>query len=537
MRPTMIMNNEVGGGALALAVCLAGCGSPTAEAPAAAVASESWSVTAWGPQFEVFPEVEPLVAGETATAHTHVTRLDGFTPLQDGAVEIVLSGSAGDQVFAADRPVRPGIFAVEIEPESAGEFELSFRIRGREGAEQVRGGKVRVGTAQRPGGLVVAPAPKGATDSGEPLAFLKEEQWRSDFATTWVRSGRLASSVAGLARVRPPAGGEAAVTSPVDGVLRRAPGTTWPFVGLAVDRGSSLFQVVPRVAAGRSLATLEAELATLTAELETARGRYSRLQELLALEAASRRQVEEARVRAETLGARQSAAASDLEAARSSRAGGTGAAGIGAAGIGAASSGLNLRATFAGEIARVSTSPGATVAAGEALARLVRTDLVWLEIALSPAAARQISEEGVRGVVLSDPEHGSVRIEEGLRLVSVAPEVTPETGTVTVLLETPPTPGLALGMTLDAKVLSNKERQGLVIPASAVIDDGGVDVVYLQLSGESFVRQQVHVLERQGDRLLVDRLAPGQRLVSRGGDAIRRSSLMASGAAAHGHVH
>jgi hypothetical protein len=44
------------------------------------------------------------------------------------------------------------------------------------------------------------------------------------------------------------------------------------------------------------------------------------------------------------------------------------------------------------------------------------------------------------------------------------------------------------------------------------------------------------VVERQGDRLLVDRLVAGQRLVDRGGEAIRRSSLMASGEA-HGHVH
>jgi hypothetical protein len=61
-------------------------------------------------------------------------------------------------------------------------------------------------------------------------------------------------------------------------------------------------------------------------------------------------------------------------------------------------------------------------------------------------------------------------------------------------------------------------------------------VVYLQLSGESFARQEVDVLERQGDRLLVDRLVAGQRLVDSGGEAIRRSSLMASGEA-HGHVH
>lgn len=71
---------------------------------------------------------------------------------------------------------------------------------------------------------------------------------------------------------------------------------------------------------------------------------------------------------------------------------------------------------------------------------------------------------------------------------------------------------------------------------AAVVDDGGVSVVYLQLSGERFARQEVEVVARQGDRILVDGLVPGQRLVTRGGEAIRRAGLMSSGAA-EGHVH
>jgi hypothetical protein len=61
-------------------------------------------------------------------------------------------------------------------------------------------------------------------------------------------------------------------------------------------------------------------------------------------------------------------------------------------------------------------------------------------------------------------------------------------------------------------------------------------VVYLQLSGERFVRQEVEVVARQGAVALVEGLVAGQRLVTRGGDAIRRAALMSSGEA-HGHMH
>ena len=92
--------------------------------------------------------------------------------------------------------------------------------------------------------MIVAPAPKAPIDGGEPLTFLKEEQWRSDFGTSWVREGSLRSSVTGLVRVRPPAGGAATGTSPVDGVLRPE---VWPYPGRRVEQGAALFSVVPRL--------------------------------------------------------------------------------------------------------------------------------------------------------------------------------------------------------------------------------------------------------------------------------------------------
>ncbi len=507
--------------AVLLVGALIGCGPPPAEVPSAPAVS--WSVTVWGERFEVVTAAGGLVAGRASTANARVTRLDGFSPLAEGRLEIVLSGPSGEQVFGVDEPLGPGIYGVEVAPPREGEFDLSFRVHTDQESEDLAGGRVRVGSGDNPGALVRAPAPRGATDGGEPLTFSKDQQWNSSFSTDWVRDGQLAVSVSGLATFRPPAGGDSTLTAPVDGIVQAPEGAgSWPFVGLRVKRGDPLFRVVPLIAADRSLPTLEAELAALTTEEATARVRHARLVELLELEATSEREVEEARVRAETLEARRLAAQRDLEAARSSREGGTAA-------------GPALRAPFAGEIAAVTATPGATIAAGGALARLVRTDVVWIEVALSPKDARRLARTGVRGIVLDDPEGGPTRIEGGLRLISVAPELSPRTGTVAVQLEARDSHGFSLGSTVAARVLLDDERSGIVVPASALVDDGGVSVVYLQLSGERFARQPVTVLERQGDRVLVDSLVPGQRLVTRGGDAIRRSTLTAAGGA--GHVH
>ncbi len=510
----------------ALPVLLLGCvNSPAAEEHGHS--HEAWTVTALGERFEVFPEIDALEVGHTAMAHTHVTRLADFGPLVEGTVEIVLVDGEGEQVFGAGESADPGHFLVEVTPRRTGEADLLFRIDDGNGIEEIPAGRVRVGAADHAEGLIQAPELPAGSDGGEPVAFLKEQQWQGRFATSWVEEGHLALSVSGVATFRPPAGGESTVTAQVDGVVQPpADARSWPFVGRRVERDAPLFRVVPLVASERSLATLEGELEALAVELESARSRSTRLQELLALEAVSERDVEETGVRARTLEARHRAAERDLESARSSREGGADGAGI------------SLKAPFSGRIAAVSTTPGATVSAGDSLARLVRTDVVWIEVALPPQDARRLASAGLRGVVLDDPESGPVRIDEGLSLVSVSPELSPRTGTVTVLLEAPGLAGsgFALGSTVAAQVLMAGEESGIVVPASALVDDGGVPVVFLQLSGEDFQRQTVTVLGRQGDEVLVGGLAPGQRLVTRGGDAIRRSSLMASGEA-HGHVH
>ena len=91
-------------------------------------------------------------------------------------------------------------------------------------------------------------------------------------------------------------------------------------------------------------------------------------------------------------------------------------------------------------------------------------------------------------------------------------------------------------MAVTADVLLPDEREGIVLPATAVIDDGGVSVVYVQLDGESFVRQEVRVLATEGERVLVEGIAEWTRVVTLGGAAIRRAALLRSGPP-EGHVH
>jgi multidrug efflux pump subunit AcrA (membrane-fusion protein) len=506
-------------------------------------AQEGWSVTAWGNHFEVFPECDPLIAGVTAKAHTHVTVLADFSPQREGAVSIVLRGEDGaEQTFRQTQPLRDGIYNVEITPAEAGTYDLRFVIEAGEQREEIPGGKVRVGDRQHPGGLIegpVAPEPPPAEATaafGDPVPFLKEQQWRTSFATDWVRTGTVRRTVHGQARVRPAAGGEVLLTAPLDGFV--SPRTRL-YRGMSLGAGTVAVRLAPRVGSGRSIAEIETEL-TL------ARARLERMEQLLALQAVSQAEVDAARARVTALEPLWVAARGG-----SSR-------GATAAASGPAEGEVEVSAPFAGLVAETHVIPGQAVQAGDPLLRIVRVEPVWIEVALRPAEAASLRGDPL-GLHVRQP--GAARplsfAAGQLRWVAHAPEVDPQTGSVPVTLEVRGTaigsggpggedasgrPGgagmsqLQLGTAVEAEILTDQARQGVVIPAEALVDDGGVAVVYVQTEGEAFVRVPVQPSMREGPSVLIEGLSPGLRLVTRGGVAIRRASLLSSGPI-EGHVH
>jgi RND family efflux transporter MFP subunit len=493
--------------------CRAGGSKGGGSSPAV---PEGWSVTAWGERYEVFAETGPLVAGASVTSNAHVTVLSGFAPLNEGGVTLILRGPAGaEEVFRQERPKREGIYPIEVKPRAEGTFDLVFRIVSSAGPEELTAGRVRVGSAASPGGRVAEESP------AEGVPFLKEQQWRTQFATAWVREGTLAESVKGPAHVKPASGGEVVLTAGVDATIAPSP---WPHTGLDVAASATVFRLVPRVG-DRSLPELRADASSLEGEADVARRRVERLTELLQVEGTSQAELERARATLTSLEARLAGARGGVAAA-SNAAGSESPAAI------------PVRAPWAGRVAEVSVSPGQTVAAGAQLGRLVKARPLWIVVALRPEQATQV-QTTPQGLFLKRPgQEAPVEIAaKGVRLISRSPEVDARTASVNVILEVDRSASeLPLGSAVEAELLLAGEKRGIVVPLSALLDDSGTTVAYVQLEGESFARREVRVLGRLGSEALVEGLRPGERLVTQGAGAVRRSSLLSAGAP-EGHVH
>ena len=495
-----------------------GCRGKAPDAPAQG-SGETWSVTSWGERYEVFAETEPLVAGRSATCNAHVTVLEGFAPLRSGSVTVVLRGSGPDLVFRQDGPKREGIFPVKLEPTSEGTFEMFFQVDGAAGVEELAGGRVRVGTPESPGGVAAGRVGREGAAGANAMSFLKEQQWRTTFATAPVTQGTLGESVAGPARIIPPAGGEVTLTATFDSTVAPSP---WPYTGLVVAKGNTMLRLLPRIG-GRSLPDLKADAASLEAEVEAARRRVERLTELLRVEATSVAELERARATLAGLEARLRSTREGVEVA---------------GGRFDASAGISVAAPWTGRVAEVSVSPGQTVSAGAPLVRLVKARPVWMILALRPDDAARVKGRPSGLLIRRSGSPESIQFgPEDLRIVSQSPEVNVRTASIDLLVEIDRSvSNLPIGTGVEAELLLPGERRGIVVPASALVDDSGVVVAYVQIEGESFARKEVHVLARQGERVLIEGLAPGERLVTVGGGAVRRSVLLST-EAPEGHVH
>ena len=124
------------------------------------------------------------------------------------------------------------------------------------------------------------------------------------------------------------------------------------------------------------------------------------------------------------------------------------------------------------------------------------------------------------------------------KLVSIARVVDPATRTLkaTYLVDNR-RHQLAIGQSMFLRLFTSESVAAPTVPSSALIEDSGRTLVYVQVGGESFEDRPVTVGNRQGEHVQITAgLREGERVVTRGAYLLRLAS-MSPQAPAHGHVH
>lgn len=188
----------------------------------------------------------------------------------------------------------------------------------------------------------------------------------------------------------------------------------------------------------------------------------------------------------------------------------------------------------------MTAAPGAFVNEGEPLLHVANTGKLWLEARVPESEVGRLGTPSGAAFEV-DGYAGGFAIEPGRngRLVAVGQVVDAHSRTVPVLFEfANPERRLRLGLTARVQVFAGGAEEAVLIPASAVQDENGVAVVYLQTGGESFERRIVRSGPRDGERVaILAGVDPGQRVVSKGAYLIRLSTSSAAADGHAGHKH
>ncbi len=470
-------------------------------------------ITHFTDQTELFVEFPRLVVGEPSAFAAHLTTLADFRALAAAKVSVILAGGGQpDEVFSNDTPSQPGIFRPVATPKHGGEREMTIEVSTAQFTVRHELGPITVHADRKS-----ADAAGGEHDDGG-IAFTKEQQWKVDFATAEVVNRPMRSAVAATGQLRARPDGEALLTAPAAGQVQ--PAGRFPQLGQAVKKGELLAYLTPRLGGDTDLATLQAGASKSKVELDLAERELARMETLFKDEAVPARRVDAARAAVASARAEHGAAQQRL-----GQYGGGG--------------GIPLRAPVAGALADVRVSPGAFAPEGTLLFHIADRKSLWLELRVPEAeAAKLTTPSGASFRVDGIAESFDIVAGKNGRLIAVGGAVDAQTRSVPVILEfTRPDARLRLGMAVRAQLFAGAPRAALAAPASSVLDENGIAVVFVMTGGESFERRPVRVGVRDGDWIeVVEGLEPGQRVVSRGAYLVKLAAAN-TGQIGHGHAH
>jgi cobalt-zinc-cadmium efflux system membrane fusion protein len=465
--------------------------------------------TLWQDNIEMFGEWPPFVAGQSSEAVLHFTSLVTFQPATQ--VPLMIEWLSGGRVIKSqvqESVTRTGIFVVDIMPPDPGTYELSMSLATSEMSGTVRLQNVQVYSGHAPD--------MQEEESSEPeISFLKEQQWVLGTKTGVVERRDLHDNLRSPGELKPAGSKSSEVFAPFAGVLQ--PDHNFGAVrhGQTVRKGQALAMIAPSPNSENSWIRLIGEYRLAKAEQE-------RVQRLYDQQAVPVKRYEEATQQLALKKAQLSSALGDSELED----------------IDSETPHFTLRSPRNGVIVQHDAAYGALVQAGDRLFSVIDPDLVWLEVNVPAADIRDLSEVKRAYFRVGGADHVYSTDDFGANVIASGSVLDPETRRIPITFELKNPDGLLkVGEFVQVEVQTSNARNVLAVPKSAVLEDGGAAVAYVQKGGESWVRRVVTTGTIDGPWVeIVSGLNEGERIATEGAYKIKLASGSV-GEVGHGHAH
>jgi RND family efflux transporter MFP subunit len=528
------------------------------------------SVTMWSGGMELFAEFHPPVRGEKTRVVIHLTRLEDYSPAGDGKVTIVLREGGGIAVSAAaDHAARRGVWIVELPAPEPGDYELAISYNGTGSAvfeagivtafateeeaahagetafrEHVRDddhghahdqeyGEVDDHMHAEDGSHIEEDehahaagedSHDGDTGHGhdhgedvETVAFLKEQQWNTEFLVEEIHRVRMRSSVPTIAEVMPRQSGYAEIGAPVEGYLTSDLNQGMAVPGKQVRKGDPLLVICPPLKGTGSW--IERRFA-----YDRAKQEFERAERLITREAISQREYDEIRKTwlVEKASFETVLRGVSVETAADSETGEVH---------------LVLNSPVGGIVASVGVMPGQTITAGQQLMTIVDPSVVWLRADMFEKDYYRMGVPSGAEILVPGMDVSMRIADADLKLLSRGGIFNRGNMTIPVIFEIANTDDLLkIGQVVQMNIFTSEEMADVAVPEKSIIDEDYARYVFVQRGGESFEKRAVTIGARSGGLVeITEGLSAGERVVTLGAYSVKLASSKSETGSAHVH--
>jgi RND family efflux transporter MFP subunit len=482
--------------------CLAACKTKQDNGPISPDGSplpiEPVSVTVFTSKVELFAEFKPFVVGQESAFAAHLNDLIEFKPFPSGSLSVILQNEQYSYENKVDAPSVPGIYRPVITPEEPGIYKLIFIFDSGVVRDTILIDSVSV--YRSASDIHTEPA-----SSGEEIVYLKEQAWKTTFATEEVIEKPFYTVIKTSARVKSLPSKEIVISSPVSGQLN-----LFKVSGEMVRKG----EVVASVSGGSLENNLSIRLSEARIAYEKSKADYDRTKPLAANQVVSQKDYLEINARYLNDSVKYFQFAERVS-------GNT----------------LKIVSPSDGIISEIMESNGRFVETGTPVARIMNNNNLMIEAFVNQSDHRLVAE--IFDANFSDPSGEKIFTLASLsgKVRSANAFVTENSLRIPVNFTVINNGDLIPGMFLEAYLMTNRKEKAIVVPYSALLEEQGKYFVYVEIAGESFMKRLVTIAGNDGMNAEISSgLEPGERVVTKGVQPIRLSS-MAGGLPLHGHTH
>lgn len=465
----------------------------------------SISVTQFNNSTELFMEYPQLVVKTEAKFLIHLNDLTNFKPITEGKMTIEFVNQSGGKVTAnLNKPARAGIFTPTVKFDNPGNYTMTINLNSSQASDQIVVNNIIVYSSENE-------VPPEEDEAFSNISFLKEQQWKIDFATEPVIKRNLQSSVPATGEIIAKPELYSKVVSPVGGILLPKNNSNFPRLGSFVSKGTVLLNISPSADASSNIQKIKSDYLLAKSE-------YERVQNLFDKKAASQKRLDESRFDFETKQASYNSLIDQIKFTEN---------------------GYAIVSPIDGYIESISVNLGSQITGGQELVTIINPSRLILKANVPASKFEDANNskdasfkiEGYKDELLISSLNG--------RKISVSSSLNTENRTVPVYFEFGNTQNkIKVGMYAEVFIKTGDIQESISIPESAIIDEDGMHTVYVEIEGEAFEKRILKTGISDGGYIQVfEGLKEGERLVTKGAYQVRLAALSPESAIGQGHVH